>query len=77
MATKNISITEEAYSALQREKRHNESFTETILRLTEKSGKLADCYSSWNMNEQEEAKIKSDLSKGWKRATERLVREVH
>ena len=39
--------------------------------------KLADCYGSWNMNEQEEEKIKSDLSKGWKRATERLVREVH
>ena len=77
MATKNISITKEAYDALQREKRDSESFTDTILRLTEKSGKLADCYGAWNMSDREEDKIKSNLSKGWKRATERLAREMH
>ena len=76
MAIKNISITAEAYNALQREKRDSESFTETILRLTERSGRLADCFGTWKMTDSEEARMKRELSKGWKQTTERLKREV-
>lgn len=35
MATKSLTITEEAYERLKAHKREGESFTETILRLTE------------------------------------------
>lgn len=35
MATKSLTITEEAYERLKARKREGESFTETILRLTE------------------------------------------
>ena len=55
MGTKTISITEEAYKALLREKVNKESFTETILRITKKSGKIADCFGAWKMTDEEEA----------------------
>jgi predicted CopG family antitoxin len=41
MAHKTISISEQAYGALAREKRGNESFTETILRITSEQGKAS------------------------------------
>ncbi len=73
MATKNISITKEAYDALQREKKGDESFTQTILRLAQRSGKLSDCFGGWKMTNEEENAMKRELSKGWKKATEGLV----
>ena len=76
MATKNISITEEAYKALQRQKRNNESFTQIILRLTENRGKLSDLYGAWKMTEDEETRITEELSKGWKRAGKRVANEM-
>ncbi len=76
MAIKNISMTDEAYNALLREKRDSESFTETILRLTRGRGKLADCFGSWTMADDEEVKIMKELSKGWKKAQERIISEV-
>lgn len=76
MTSKNISITKEAYDALQREKKESESFTETILRLTQKTGKLTDCFGTWRMSDREEAKMKRELSSGWKKAAERLQHEM-
>jgi predicted CopG family antitoxin len=76
MPSKNISMTDEAYEALLREKRDNESFTETIIRLTRGRGRLSDCFGSWNMTADEEAKVARELSKGWKRVQERLTGEV-
>ena len=73
MVTKNISITKEAYDALQREKKGSESFTETILRLTQRSGRLSDCFGGWKMTDEEESAMKRELSRGWKKATEILV----
>jgi predicted CopG family antitoxin len=40
MATKTISITEEAYERLKSKKKGNESFTEVILRMTNKKSIL-------------------------------------
>ncbi|MGI0078180.1 MAG: antitoxin VapB family protein [Nitrososphaerales archaeon] len=78
MATKNISITKEAYDALKREKRDNESFTEVILRFAQRTGRLSDSFGVWKMTKHEEAKLKRELSKGWKLTTERLEKyEVH
>ena len=73
MASKNISITGEAYDALSKEKRQDESFTETILRLTRSKGKLADCLGTWVMSDKEEEKIfEKDLPRHWRRSSERL-----
>jgi predicted CopG family antitoxin len=74
MTVKNISITEEAYKALQREKKGNESFTETILRLTHRSGRLEDCFGTWEVTDEEQKRMDRELSKGWKKSTERLRR---
>ncbi len=76
MGTKTISIKNEAYEALRREKIDNESFTETILRITKKSGKISDCFGTWKMTDEEEATIRKDLAKGWQQAQERLTHEM-
>ncbi len=76
MATKTISITQEAYEALLCEKVNKESFTETILRITKKSGKLADCFGTWKMTDKEEETIRSELAEGWCLTQERISNEV-
>jgi predicted CopG family antitoxin len=76
MATKTISITEKAYNALLREKKNKESFTDTILRLTKKSDKIADCFDTWKMTNEEEEAIHSELSNGWRMTQERISNKV-
>jgi predicted CopG family antitoxin len=76
MGTKTISITEEAYEALLREKGNKESFTDTILRITKKSGKIADCFGAWKMTDEEEEAITCELSKGWNLIQERISLEM-
>ena len=76
MGTKTISITEEAYRALLREKMDKESFTDTILRITSKSGKIADSYGTWKMTDEEEKTIRDELSKGWRVVRERVSNEM-
>lgn len=44
MAHKTITISEEAYEALSRNKHENESFTETILRMTSARGKASSLF---------------------------------
>jgi predicted CopG family antitoxin len=66
LASKKISITSEAYEALRREKRTDESFTVTILHLTRKGGTLSDSFGSWKMTDEEETQISSELRKGWR-----------
>jgi predicted CopG family antitoxin len=46
MATKSLTITEEAYERLRKHKREGESFTETILRLTGAERDLLAGYGS-------------------------------
>jgi predicted CopG family antitoxin len=76
MVTKTISITEGAYEALLREKKNKESFTEIILRITKKSGKLADSFGAWKMTDEEEEAIQAELSEGWRMTRERLYNEM-
>ncbi len=76
MTTKTISITKEAYEALLWEKKNQESFTETILRITKKSGKLSDCFGAWKMTADEEKTILNEISQGWHLTQERLANEV-
>ncbi len=73
MGSKNISITDEAYQALNMERRNGESFTEVILRLTRKSGRLMDCYGTWEISDKEKRAIfEKELPAGWSRSTKRL-----
>jgi predicted CopG family antitoxin len=73
MGSKNISITDEAYEALTRERRKGESFTEAILRLTRKSGRLMDCFGTWEMSDKEkEAIFEKEVLAGWRKSTKRL-----
>ena len=76
MGTKTISIKNEAYEALRREKIGKESFTDTILRITKKSGKISDCFGTWKMTDEEEKAIKAELAKGWQTAQERICNEM-
>jgi len=76
MATKTISITEEAYAALVREKIDKESFTDTILRLTKKTGKISDCFGTWKMTDKEQETIENELAQGWQRTQERITNEL-
>ena len=76
MGTKTISIKDEAYKALLREKADKESFTDTILRITKKSGKIADCFGTWKMTDEEEEAIRIELSKGWHAIQERISNEM-
>jgi predicted CopG family antitoxin len=45
--TKTISVTDEAYEALIREKRNGESFTDVIIRLTRNRAKLSNFAGIW------------------------------
>jgi predicted CopG family antitoxin len=76
MATKTISITDEAYNALLSQKKNNESFTQTILRITKKTGKLTDSFGKWKITDQEEQEILNELAQGWRTVQERLNVEV-
>ena len=53
MATKNISITEEAYSRLANLKRNNESFSEIIVRVTGKAN-LRDFFGALSKKKADE-----------------------
>ncbi|HYA77697.1 MAG TPA: antitoxin VapB family protein [Verrucomicrobiae bacterium] len=76
MGTKTISIKDEAYEALLSEKMDKESFTDTILRITRKSGKLVDCFGTWKMTDKEEKVIQAELAEGWRTVKERISNEV-
>jgi predicted CopG family antitoxin len=76
MATKTISITQKAYEALLKEKKNNESFTETILRITKKSNKIADCFDTLKISDDEEEAFRRELSQGWQVVQERIYNKL-
>ena len=69
MGVKTLTITEEAYQLLAREKKAKESFSEVIKRLTNERGKLTDSLGTWKMNDQEEERIFSEFKTHWKKAS--------
>ena len=76
MGTKTVTIKEEAYRALRREKRHDESFSDVIARLTSGRGRLAECYGAWEMDENEMQEFQAALDRYWHRATMQQQRRV-
>lgn len=57
MPTKTITITLEAYERLKREKRKGESFSDVIIRLTEKKKDLLEFAGKWKDSGDEIEKI--------------------
>ena len=72
MGVKTITVTEEAYKMLAKEKKEDESFSEVIKRLTKERGKLSDSLGAWKMTDQEAEEFFSSLRRNWKRSTVRL-----
>ena len=75
MATKTISITEEAYERLRMKKEKNESFTDVINRIT---GKRDIMEFAGILTDQEAEKIKEHIQKRRQASRERLnkIREA-
>ena len=72
MGVKTITVTEEAYKMLAKEKKEDESFSEVIKRLTRERGKLSDSLGAWKMTDEEAEQIFSSLRHNWKKSTVRL-----
>ena len=66
MGTKTISILDEAYNALAREKGKNESFSDVILKITARRGKISDSLGKWKMSDKELEEFQNELDKAWK-----------
>ena len=63
MTTKTITIMEDAYKALKREKKNEESFSKVILRLTDRKGSVSELFGSWEMSDDEAERIKGEIKK--------------
>ena len=72
MGVKTITVTEEAYKMLAKEKKEDESFSEVIKRLTKDRGKLSDSLGAWKMTDEEAQEIFSSLKRHWKKSTARV-----
>ena len=70
MSSKNISLKEETYELISREKLPDESFSDTIERLVKRRGKLMDAIDSWeDIDEEEVNKIEKNIEKARKKFT--------
>lgn len=72
MGVKTITVTEEAYRLLAKEKKNEESFSEVIKRLTKERGRLADSLGTWKMSDEEAEEMFAGLRRHWSGSTSRL-----
>ncbi len=74
MASKTISVTEEVYDMLKKEKLPDESFSETLTRLVRDSGKISDFAGAWaDLTEEEFASIEKGMIEVRKSANGRVL----
>lgn len=74
MATKTITVTEEAYKALASEKNKDESFSQLILRTHNKKGDISEFIGAWkHIPDSVIDKMKGDIEK--RRSTNSKRRE--
>ena len=70
MPSKNVSLKEEIYELICREKLPDESFSDAIERLVKRRGKLMDAIDSWeDIDEEEVNKIEKNIEKARKKFT--------
>ncbi len=67
MATKTISIMDDAYEILVRNKRNNESFSEELRRILPKRGSIVECAGLWKDITDKQA---NDMEKAIKKSRE-------
>ena len=62
MASKTLSVTENVYHLLAREKFNGESFSEVIKRLVKTRGKVSDCAGLWkDLSDEDLKEIKEQI----------------
>ena len=57
-------------------KKEKRKFLKLHILADKKTGKIADCFGTWKMTDEEEEAIRSELSEGWRVASERIANEV-
>ena len=75
MGTKTISIMDDAYELLARQKKPNESFSEEIRRLVPKKGNIMECAGLWADISDEQAKQMEEAIKKSRQYTRKHVME--
>lgn len=77
MGTKTISIMDDVYGLLVRNKKPNESFSEELRRLVPKKGDIMECAGLWaNINDKESEDTKKFIKKFRKDSTKSLFRRI-
>jgi predicted CopG family antitoxin len=77
MATKTISIMEDAYRVLLRHKRPQESFSDVIRREFSKKGKITDGAGIWlDMTDEDQAKMEALIHKVRSSAHKELMEKI-
>src|SRR5207244_5000012 len=61
MGVKTITVTEEAYKMLAKEKKEDESFSEVIKRLTKERGKISESLGTWKLKDHEDQTLYANL----------------
>ena len=75
MGTKTISIMDDAYEILARQKKPNERFSEEIRRLVPKKGNIMECAGLWADISDEQAKQMEEAIKKSRQYTRKHVME--
>ncbi|MBI4451598.1 antitoxin VapB family protein [Candidatus Woesearchaeota archaeon] len=77
MATKTISITEDAYDDLKALRLRDESFSDAIQRLNRAKGSLRDCFGLWkDLKTDEKDSIDKAIAAG-RQTTRDLLKKIH
>jgi predicted CopG family antitoxin len=66
MAFKTITITENAYAAIKRMKKSDESFSELFNRIAPKQVTVDDIFGTWKMSDKEFAQLKKTIAENRK-----------
>ena len=77
MGTKTISIMDDVYDLLARQKKPDESFSEEIRRLVPKKGNIMDCAGLWaHMSDKESEEMKKYIEDFGRKSTASLLKRT-
>jgi len=77
MGTKTISIMDDVYELLARQKKPDESFSEEIRRLVPKKGNIMDCAGLWaHMSDKESEEMKKYIEDFGRKSTISLLKRT-